>query len=73
MKKIALTLAAIAALSTASFASSKRTADLRDLQSHDGSAVTVVNSAGLEVPADGAVTNYDRLIEQIMSNETSDN
>ena len=72
MKKMALTLVAIAALSTAGFAASKRTADLRDLQSQDGSAVTFVNSAGLEVPA-SAGTNYDRLIEQIMFNETSDN
>jgi hypothetical protein len=71
MKKIALTLAAIAALSTAGFANEKRTADLRDLQSQDGSAVTFVNSAGLEVA--GPVTNYERLIGQIMFNETSDN
>ncbi len=71
MKKIALTLAAIAALSTAGFAASKRTADLRDLQSQDGSAVTFVNGAGLEVA--GSATNYERLIAQIMFNETSDN
>ncbi len=70
MKKIALTLAAIAALSTASFAASKRTADLRDLQSQDGSAMTVVNSAGFEVA--GPATNYDRLIENVSEHNQGD-
>jgi hypothetical protein len=74
MKKIALTLAAIAALSTAGFAASKRTAELRDLQPFYGSTATVVNSAAINVAGDtGPLTNYERLVMQQMFNETSDN
>lgn len=72
MKKIALTLAAIAVLSTGAFAANKRTAELRDLQ--PVAPASVVSSAAFGVAADtGSLTAYERQIMQQMFNETSDN
>ena len=71
MKKIALTLAAIAVLSAPAFANSKRTADLRDLQ--PSAPVTVVSNAGFATGSTGAMTAYDRQIMQQQFNEIGDN
>jgi hypothetical protein len=78
MKKIALTLAAIAALSTAAFANSNRSQDLRDLQSYPYVNVPAISaatdSAAFKVAGNtGAVSNFERLTMQSIWNESSDN
>jgi hypothetical protein len=67
MKKIALTLAAIAALSTVALANSKRTEDPRDLKPNNGSAATVVDSAAFSAPAGDvhAPTAFERVMQNI--------
>ena len=76
MKKIALTLAAFAALSTAAFAGNNRSQDLRDLQSYPYVASTAISSdsAAFQVAGDtGAVSNFERLTKQSIENESGDN
>jgi hypothetical protein len=78
MKKIVLSLAAIAALSTAAFAGSSRSQDLRDLQSYPYVNVpaisTASDSAAFQAVGDtGAVSNFERLTMQSIWNESSDN
>lgn len=76
MKKIVLSLAAIAALSTGAFAEQNRSQDLRDLQSYPyaGSTASVVEGAAFQVAGDtGAVSDFERLTMQSIWNESSDN
>lgn len=74
MKKIALTLVAIAALSTAGFANEKRSQDLRDLHPEWFAATSnfVVKTAPMAAEV-GVLTAYERMIMQQKFNETSDN
>jgi len=76
MKKIVLSLAAIAALTTGAFAGNSRNQDLRDLQSYPYVNVTAISSdsAAFQVAGDtGAVSNFGRLTMQSIWNESSDN
>ena len=73
MKKIVLTLAAIAALSTAAYAD-KRTADLRDVQPFQNSTGPVAGNVALKAAGDiGGLTAYERLIMQQKFNEIGGN
>jgi len=77
MKKIVLSLAAIAALTTGAFAGNSRSQDLRDLQSYPYANVPAISaatdSAAFQVAGDtGGMTNFDRLTKQSIENESGD-
>jgi hypothetical protein len=76
MKKIIFTLAALAALSTVSFASSDRSWDLRDSDTYFGkystqlkdNATSAVSSAALAVDT-GTMTNFERMTKLSIEND----
>lgn len=80
MNKIALSVIALAALSTASFAAGNRSYDLQDLQStnfYSSSGITQpvngsTEQAALAVGQDSAVTAYERQIWRAMEREHGD-
>ena len=78
MKKIILTLAALAALSTVSLASGNRSWDLRDSDTYfgkystqlKGNATFAVSSAALAVSDDtGTMTNFERMTKISIEND----
>ena len=75
MKKIALSLVALAALSTASFAAGNRSWDLQDREYYTSSGVsstgeaTINTASPLAIP--GSVSNFDRLNMNSEKNELS--
>jgi hypothetical protein len=75
MKKLLITVATISALSTASFAQSARTDNDKKMR-HQFMEMTeqMVNSQMEMLKIHSAMlTNYQRLLKQMMENETSDN
>ncbi|MDP1701306.1 MAG: hypothetical protein Q8L53_10195 [Aestuariivirga sp.] len=77
MKKIIFTIAALAALSTVSFAGENRSWDLRDSDTYFGkystqlkdNAASAVSSAALAVSGDtGTMTNFDRMMKLSIEN-----
>jgi hypothetical protein len=76
MKKIIFTLAALAALSTVSFAGENRSWDLRDSDTYLGkystqlkdNATSAVSSAALAVDT-GTMTNFERMTKLSIEND----
>jgi hypothetical protein len=76
MKKIIFTLAALAALSTVSFAGENRSWDLRDSDTYFGkystqlkdNATSAVSSAALAVDT-GTMTNFERMTKLSIEND----
>ena len=77
MKKIVLTLAALAALSTASFAAGNRNWDLQDREYYTTSGKSDVAGAGyvaqspLAIETKSGISNFDRLNMNAEKNELS--
>lgn len=77
MKKIVISLAALAALSTASFAAGNRSWDLQDREFYNTSGVSVTQSgaavAASPLAIGGSVRNFDRLNMTAQSQDVSHN
>ena len=74
MKKIALTLAALAALSTASFAAGNRNWDLQDREYFTSSAVSdaaYTAASPLAIEVGSGISNFERLNKNAAKNELS--
>lgn len=72
MNKIILSLAALAALSTASFAAGNRSYDLRDTEYYNAAAASQVNSGTVDVAPMSADSSSSPWLEERRLDEKND-